>query len=123
MPKKEIDYSKCVIYKIQHLENDKLLYIGHTTNFIKRKYDHKFCSIHQVNKLKLYEMIRANGGWNNFSMIKLYDYPCSNNEEARTEEDKVMRQLKSTLNIYQGIEDKQKKKKEKSYIAKRIKKK
>ena len=42
-------------------------------------------------------------------MIKLYDYPCLNLQEARTEEDKAMRELKSTLNNYQAIEDIEKK--------------
>ena len=104
MPRKEIDYSKCLIYKIQHLENDKLLYVGHTTNFTKRTYDHKYNAKHN-KKYKVYEMIRNNGGWESFSMIKLYDYPCLNLQEARTEEDKAMRELKSTLNNYQAIED------------------
>jgi hypothetical protein len=104
MPRKEIDYSKCLIYKIQHLENDKLLYVGHTTNFTKRTYDHKYNAKHN-KKYKVYEMIRNNGGWESFSMIKLYDYPCINLQEARTEEDKAMRELKSTLNNYQALQD------------------
>ena len=95
MPKKEIDYSKCLIYKIQHLENDKLLYVGHTTNFTQRKYAHNYNTINN-KKYKVYEMIRNNGGWESFSMIKLYDYSCLNLQEARTEEDKAMRELKST---------------------------
>ena len=49
MPKKEIDYSKCLIYKIQHLENDKLLYVGHTTNFTQRKYAHNYNTINNKN--------------------------------------------------------------------------
>jgi hypothetical protein len=104
MPRKEIDYSKCLIYKIQHLENDKLLYVGHTTNFTKRTYDHKYNAKHN-KKYKVYEMIRNNGGWESFSMIKLYDYPCINLQEARTEEDKAMRELKSTLNNNQALQD------------------
>ena len=42
-------------------------------------------------------------------MIKLYDYPCLNLQEARTEEDKAMRELKSTLNNNQALEDIEKK--------------
>ena len=37
MPRKAIDYSKTIIYKIQHEDNDELLYVGHTTDFTKRK--------------------------------------------------------------------------------------
>ena len=42
-------------------------------------------------------------------MIKLYDYPCLNLQEARTEEDKAMRELKTTLNNNQALEDLEKK--------------
>ena len=41
MPLNEIKYQNTVIYKIQHIEKDDLLYIGHTTDFTKRKYSHK----------------------------------------------------------------------------------
>jgi len=42
MPKTPMDYSKCSIYKIEHIENESLVYVGHTTNFIKRKAEHKY---------------------------------------------------------------------------------
>ena len=41
MPKTPMDYSNCCIYKIEHIENDNLVYVGHTTNFNKRKAHHK----------------------------------------------------------------------------------
>jgi predicted GIY-YIG superfamily endonuclease len=41
MPRKAMDYSKTIIYKIQHEDNEELVYVGHTTNFIKRKNGHK----------------------------------------------------------------------------------
>ena len=40
MPKIPIDYSNCCIYKIEHIENDTLIYVGHTTNFKQRKAEH-----------------------------------------------------------------------------------
>jgi len=30
MPKTPIDYSKTIIYKIEHVEDDNLVYVGHT---------------------------------------------------------------------------------------------
>ena len=42
MPKVEIDYSNTIIYKITC--NDSTVtdkYVGHTTNFVQRKYAHK----------------------------------------------------------------------------------
>ena len=41
MPKKPIDYSNCCIYKLEHIENESLIYKGHTTNFKQRKAQHK----------------------------------------------------------------------------------
>ena len=50
MPKTPIDYSICCIYKIEHFENDNLVYVGHTTNFNKRKGEHKSCSKNENGK-------------------------------------------------------------------------
>jgi predicted GIY-YIG superfamily endonuclease len=50
MPKKVIDYSNCCIYKIEHIDKDDLVYVGHTTNFTKRKYQHKQCCNNEKNK-------------------------------------------------------------------------
>ena len=45
MPKIPVDYSKTVIYKIEHIDDDSLVYVGHTTNWDKRKCEHKsFCN-------------------------------------------------------------------------------
>ena len=101
MPKKEMDYSKCIIYKIQHKDNNDLLYVGHTTDFTKRKYNHKSSVNNEkgnLYNLKLYQMIRENDGWDNFNMIVVKEFPCENLREAEAEEDKVMREMKATMN-------------------------
>ena len=41
MPKTPIDYSKSVIYKIEHIEKPELVYVGSTTDLTKRKYNLK----------------------------------------------------------------------------------
>jgi len=90
MPKRNIDYSKTIIYKI--VCNDvsvKGVYVGHTTDFIKRKTAHKNLCHNENNKmynLKLYQFIRANGGWQNFSMLEIEKYSCIYGNEARTRE-------------------------------------
>jgi hypothetical protein len=33
MPKISINYGKWSIYKIEHIEDGTLIYVGHTTNF------------------------------------------------------------------------------------------
>jgi DNA repair exonuclease SbcCD ATPase subunit len=90
------DFSKSVIYKVQHVDNENLLYIGSTTNFTKRKYGHK--SKCKKSKAKVYVMIRENGGWDCFNMIVIKKFPCENKIELKIEEDNMMRQMKTTLN-------------------------
>jgi len=93
-----MDYSKCIIYKIVcNDENVLESYVGHTTNFVKRKYNHK--SNCKTNNLKLYQMIRENGGWNNFTMIPLEEYPCENLIQACIKEEEYRVELQSQLNM------------------------
>jgi hypothetical protein len=109
MPKTVTDYSKNMIYKIQHNDDDSLLYVGHTTNFIKRKSKHKKCSIETTTPV--YKMIRDNGGWECFTMIVIKKYPCETKMEARIEEDKIMREMKASMNerrAYTSLEEKKK---------------
>ena len=101
MPRIAVDYSKTVIYKIQHNEDDSLLYVGSTTNFNNRKSQHKNACKNESGKkhsLKVYKMIRDNGGWDSFSMVKIEDFPCDNNRDAEAREDELMRELKANMN-------------------------
>ena len=96
MPKTVSDYTKNVIYKIQHNDDDTLLYVGHTTNFIKRKSMHKYnCG---TNSSPVYKMIRENGGWECFTMIVIQNFPCESKIEACIEEDRTMREMKASMN-------------------------
>ena len=66
MPKHEIDYTNTIIYKLVCIDiNIKELYVGHTTNFTKRKYAHKYGCNNETSKkynLHVYQFIRNNGG-------------------------------------------------------------
>ena len=100
------DYSKTVIYKIQHQEDETLVYVGSTCNFTRRKCEHKRCCNNENYKyfnLKLYQMIRENGGWEAFKMTQIKEFPCKNKREAESEEEKIMLQLKSTLNTHRAL--------------------
>jgi hypothetical protein len=111
MPKTLTNYSKNVIYKIQHKDDDSLLYVGHTTYFIKRKALHKNeCKLSQ--KL-LYKMIRENGGWECFTMIVIQNFPCENSMEARIEEDRIMREMKASMNSKRAFTTPEEKKEQK----------
>ena len=98
MPKDTIDYSNTIIYKITCNDTSITdIYVGHTTNFIKRKYQHKvLCN--NSSKLKIYDIIRQNGGWNNWSMVEIAKYCCQDVTEARIREQEHYELLKPSLN-------------------------
>jgi len=103
MPKKEIDYANTIMYKI--VCNDLSvtdIYVGHTTDFTKRKYSHKTrCNNDKDKKyhLKVYGYMRDNGGWDNFTMIEIEKYPCNDANEARARERYWLENFTSNLNI------------------------
>jgi hypothetical protein len=103
MPKKEIDYSKTVIYKIVCCDlNVTDNYVGSTTDFRKRKSHHKSVCNDPKSKdynRKIYQTIRDNGGWDNWTMIEIEKYHCTDNNEAHTRERYWVEKLKSSLNI------------------------
>ena len=102
MPKKDIDFTKVIIYKIvcNDLKIDDL-YVGYTTEFTNRKSMHKtHCNLetHKNYNVKLYQMIRDNGGWSNWSMIEIEKYPCADSNEARARERYWYEILNANLN-------------------------
>jgi hypothetical protein len=88
-----------VFYKI-FCKNECItdIYVGHTTNFIQRKTSHKTASNNEKIDLKIYKIIRENGGWDNWDMIEIAKYNCKDSTEARIKENEYFNQLKSTLN-------------------------
>ena len=50
------------------------------------------------NKLKIYEIIRQNGGWDNWEMINVATYNCKNKDEARMKEQYYYEKLNPSLN-------------------------
>ena len=97
MKKKFIDYSNTIIYKICCKdENVKSIYVGHTTDFEVRKNSHK--SSCKNNHLKIYKVIRENGGWDNWEMVEIARYNCKNNCEARKKEQEHFENLNADLN-------------------------
>jgi hypothetical protein len=107
MPKIEIDYSNTIIYKIAC--KDPLItdvYVGHTTNFVQRKYAHKQACNNvksQCYNLKLYKTIRSNGNWFNWDMTIIQFYNCKNHLEARHKEQEHFIALKATLNSIEQL--------------------
>lgn len=103
MPRLPIDYSKTIIYKIVCNDlNICDLYVGSTTDFIRRKNEHKRCCNNEKSKKynrKVYQTIRANGGWDNFSMIEIEKYLCNDSNEAHARERYYLELLNAKLNM------------------------
>ena len=103
MPRLPIDYSKTIIYKIVCNDlNITDIYVGSTTDFIRRKGQHKHsCNSEKSKKYnyKVYQTIRQNGGWDNFSMVEIEKYPCNDSNEARTRERYYFELLNASLNM------------------------
>ena len=98
MPRKPIDYSKGLIYKIE--SNGTVYYIGSTTDFTRRKSQHKTNCNNTNNKnhnIKIYKFIRENGGWDEFNMILIENYKCNDSNELRAREQHWFNEFKPTL--------------------------
>jgi len=102
MPRKIINYTNTIIYKIVCNDlNITDLYVGSTTDFTNRKYNHKSDCNNEKSKnynLKIYTFIRNNGGWFNWSMIEIEKWPCMDRNEAQSRERYWYDILNSTLN-------------------------
>lgn len=110
MPKNNIDYSKTIIYKICCKDtsiND--IYVGHTTQLIKRRSCHKMRCTDENSKyhnIYVYEFIRKHGGWNNWEIIQIEECNCKNQEEALKRERFWLDELKASLNKVLPTRDK-----------------
>lgn len=111
MPKQVIDYSNTIIYKLCCKDPTiKDIYIGHTTNFVKRKQQHKnYCNA--INdkhyNYNVYQFIREHGNWDNWSMIEICSINCVDKRDAEKQERHYIETLMATLNKNIPIRTKQ----------------
>jgi hypothetical protein len=103
MPKIKKDFSKTIMYKLRHITdiNDIEVYVGHTTNFSKRKTQHKtdcYCITGDKYNEKKYQAIRLKGGWEEWEMLPIELYPCSNKIEACIREEYWRSHFNAQLN-------------------------
>jgi hypothetical protein len=107
MPKIDIDYSNTIIYKITCKDTAITdVYVGHTTNFVQRKHGHKRNCINPTSvnyKLKLYKVIRENGGWDNWKMEIITFFECKDHYHARKKEQEYFISLNATLNSIEPL--------------------
>jgi len=92
---------KCYIYKISNNSIPTEFYIGSTLNLSRRKSHHKKNVKNKRGKLywcKLYLYIRENGGWDNFTFIKIHEMDVDTMSKCVEEEQAIINMLKPTLN-------------------------
>ena len=96
-------YSKAKIYTIRCKSDTTLIYIGSTINSLSTRWGQHKSSCNNINHKHYnyykYQIIRKNGGIDNF-YIELYeDFPCNNKKELDRREGEVIR-LIGTLNCH-----------------------
>lgn len=102
MPRTNIDYSNTIIYKLCCKDlSITSIYVGHTTDFRKRKWAHNADCNKENRKnynLKVYHFIRDNGGWNNWDMIEIERFEAIDGNDAKKKERYWIETLKASLN-------------------------
>jgi len=114
MPKKLInDYT---FYKIVCLDNSvELCYVGSTANWKERQRQHRSnCNNENVKSYnsKKYQIIRANGGWDNFEMIQLGTREQLTKRQADQVKEEYRVELKANMNSQRCFTTEQQKKEE-----------
>jgi hypothetical protein len=102
MPKQNINYSNTIIYMI-YCNNPDItdLYVGHTTNYVQKKYLHKqYCNNPKSSNYNhpLYQRIRETGGWSNWRVTIVDHISCENYENAILQERHYCALFNNTLN-------------------------
>ena len=86
MPRNAINYQNTIIYKLVcNNLNVTDTFVSYTTDFTNRKRSHKTDCNTQFNtdyNRKVYQIIRENDGWDNWSMIEIEKFPCNDRNEA-----------------------------------------
>ena len=101
-----IDRSKTMIYKIVCRDVSITdLYVGSTTNITMRRSCHRRVCNNPGGKgynTYVYDFIRDNGGWDNWELILVENYPeCTTGEEGRKRERYWCDKLDASLNTRQ----------------------
>ena len=97
-----VNYNIALIYKLCCKNTEiKDIYIGSTTNFTRRKYEHK-SHCNNINSKShtqyKYQFIRDNGGWDNWDMILIKKVNCNDKLELRKKEREYIEKFNSSLN-------------------------
>ena len=100
-----VNYQNGMIYKIAH-RYSPYVYIGSTTNFSRRKQEHKSICLNEKSKQynqKVYQTIRELGGWDNFEMVLVAKCPCDDKKELHAKEFEYQQLFNVNMNTYDAI--------------------
>lgn len=104
------DYSKGTIYIISCNTDPSMTYVGSTVDLTNRKHKHK-TACNNVDNIQynysLYTTIRANGGWDNWSMKPYKLHPCKSKVELIIEEERCIKELNPSLNKIKAYRSKE----------------
>ena len=96
------DYSKTIIYKTCCNDTEiKEIYVGSTCNLTNRRWGHKSICNNELSpayNFKLYQFIRANGGWENWSLVMVDEGKLDNKLQKEKLEREWYEKLGATLN-------------------------
>ena len=97
-----VNYDKSTIYKLCCKDPEITdIYVGSTTNFSRRKTDHKSNCYNENGRchhLKVYKTIRDFGGWNNWDMVEIERYCATDKKDLHSRERFWLEELGATLN-------------------------
>ena len=100
-----------VFYKIINDDLPEYTYIGSSCNFIRRKCEHKITCNNPNRKghhLKIYQIIRNNGGWEKWDMVMIDKLDQTTLLDARIKEEELRLKYDGNLNTnkaYQTVEE------------------
>lgn len=90
-----------MIYIMYRISIKDFIYIGSTKDFKQRKISHKSVCYNEISKkynLKIYEIIRQNGGWDNCEMVPIEEYNCETKLQAIMREEQLRIQYNANMN-------------------------
>ena len=129
MPRKPIDYSKTIMYRIV-CKNPEIeeCYVGSTTDFKSRKKTHKSyannikCNIKNPQyNYYVYQFIREHNGWNNWDILEIEKYNAKDQPDQAKRERFWLEFYNATLNSsipsrdYKEYNDKNKELRQENY--------
>jgi len=97
-----VNYNNSIVYKLCCKDPEITdIYVGSTTDFTKRKWNHKSnCNNENTKKYNfiVYEFIRRHGNWENWDMIQIETYNADDKRDLESRERHWIELLKSSLN-------------------------